>query len=124
MRHSIGLKPPFHPYKKVKKMKTKTSLVLITLASLFLSSCAQRFTNTRYDASELGVATGIVYGEILQVSEVTVNGENGTIGAIAGGVIGGALGTTIGGVPQAQIAGGVAGCRGRCRFGIPNRKIN
>lgn len=95
----------------------RITLVSVVAASLLLAGCASSSSsgsvyNSRQTRGEQTVRMGVVES----VREVTIEGDKGPVGAIAGGAVGGVAGSNVGGGKGSTIgsilgavAGGVAG---------------
>ncbi len=95
---------------------TKHILWLLMLggAGLILLSqgCAPSTSGKVYSRDQARQAQQTHYGTIIQVNQVTIEGEPSAVGTLAGGALGAGVGQTIGsgsGRTLATIAGGVAG---------------
>ena len=91
----------------------KINLVLLAIMSLFLFGCAsQSMTGDSYSGNQARKAQTLKMGQIESVKGIEIKGENGGIGALAGGAIGGIAASNIGGGKMSlvsAIVGAVAG---------------
>ena len=84
-------------------------------AAIFLiafSGCQTPLTSSSYERRDARQMQTVYYGTVLAVNDVTIAGEPGAIGTIAGAAAGAAVGQTIGsgrGRTAATIIGGAAG---------------
>ena len=88
------------------------SLVCIMLCGL--GGCASNYSGTQYAGhSETRQAQTVQYGHVVSVQDVMIEeNQNGTLGAIGGGVAGGVLGSLIGhgrGSVVASVGGAMLG---------------
>tara|TARA_B100000768_G_scaffold98862_1_gene92140 strand:- start:221 stop:694 length:474 start_codon:yes stop_codon:yes gene_type:complete len=91
----------------------KINLVLLAIMSLFLVGCgSQTMTGDSYSGNQARKAQTLKMGQIESVKGVEIKGENGGVGALAGGAIGGIAASNIGGGKMSivsAIVGAVAG---------------
>jgi outer membrane lipoprotein SlyB len=99
------------------KMKHLRSLaaLMVALAALALAGCASQ-SGSSYSRSQTRGEMTVRMGVVESVRQVTIEGTQSPVGAIAGGVVGGVAGSNIGGGKGSTIgsvlgavAGGVAG---------------
>ncbi len=92
-------------------------LAVVLVSTLFLTACMQdsRSGNV-YSRDQARVSHSVYYGTVLRVEDVTIEGESGGAGTLAGGAMGGALGTAVGSgsgrtisAVGGAILGGIAG---------------
>ncbi len=82
------------------------------LVLVFFSGCQVPLTGSSYERREARKLQTVYYGTIVSINEVTIEGEAGPTGTIAGAAAGAAVGQTIGkgsGKTAATIIGGAAG---------------
>ena len=91
----------------------KINLLLLAIMSLFLVGCgSQTMTGDSYSGNQARKAQTLKMGQIESVKGVEIKGENGGVGALAGGAIGGIAASNIGGGKMSlvsAIVGAVAG---------------
>lgn len=90
-------------------------LAVVTAAMLALAGCASQ-SGSAYSRSQTRGEMTVRMGVVESVRQVTIEGTQSPVGAIAGGVVGGVAGSNIGGSKGSTIgsvlgavAGGVAG---------------
>ncbi|HDS16803.1 MAG TPA: glycine zipper 2TM domain-containing protein [Proteobacteria bacterium] len=87
------------------------SLAFLSLIFLF-SGCAGNQSGRIYRHHEAQRSLSVYYGTILELREVTIEGENSGAGGVLGGITGGIAGSTIGsgrGRVLATLGGALAG---------------
>ena len=91
-------------------MKTKIYFFPAVFLFLLLSlvSCAKNVSSTTYEASEVGVTSKVVSGEIISKRVVNIDDNSGA-GGLAGTVAGAAAGSSVGGSPAGHVVGAVGG---------------
>ncbi len=82
---------------------------LIPVLVVVLMGCAGNLSNDTYDTAAAGKVNSVAEGTIINVRQVTVATEKGSIGSVAGGVAGGAAGSMIGGNTAVNVIGAVGG---------------
>lgn len=89
--------------------------LMVALAALALAGCASQ-SGSSYSRSQTRGEMTVRMGVVESVRQVTIEGTQSPVGAIAGGVVGGVAGSNIGGGKGSTIgsvlgavAGGVAG---------------
>jgi outer membrane lipoprotein SlyB len=85
------------------------ALAIMVAAALALSACAPSTGGGTVARGATGVAQHVVYGTVVGVREVQIEGTRSGIGAGAGAIAGGAAGSQIGQGSAANIAGAVGG---------------
>jgi outer membrane lipoprotein SlyB len=72
-------------------------VLMIALALPVVTGCASSRGGKVYSRDQARTAQQVYYATVIRVEEVTIEGTQGVVGAVAGGVVGGFLGNTIGG---------------------------
>lgn len=82
---------------------------IIPVLLVVLAGCAGDLGSSSYDTSAAGKVNSVAEGVIINVREVKVSTQDGTVGQLAGGVAGGAAGSMIGGNSAVNVIGAVGG---------------
>ena len=92
------------------------TLAALSIALRALAGCAGSQSGSSYEPSQARGEMSVRMGVVESVRQVSIEGEKGAVGTIAGGIIGGIAGSNVGGGKGATVgtvlgavAGGVAG---------------
>lgn len=97
------------------RMKTTTRFCAFAAAAaalLLVSGCAADLSGSNYSRSSARTAYVEQEGQLLSVTPVTIEGDEGVLGGLAGGILGAAVGSTIGGGHGRTVAAAVGGVAG------------
>lgn len=93
-------------------MKKRYFLASVVV-SLFLVACLPaKQTGTSYSRDEARTVQSIQLGQVVDLTEVQIEGTNSGVGGAVGGVIGGIAGSTTGSGTEGDLAAAVAGAAG------------
>lgn len=85
----------------------------LVLVMLLMTACQPASRSGQvYSRDQAMTSHSVYYGTVLRVNDVTIEGSQSGVGAVAGGVMGGVLGSTIGGGSGRNVAtaaGAIAG---------------
>lgn len=84
------------------------SMSLLFVSAIFISGCASSRSGQVYSRDQARQEMRVLYGTILSVHEVQIEGTKSGVGAVAGGVTGGVLGSMVGG-GRGRVLGAVGG---------------
>ena len=94
------------------KFSSVLAVTLAVAATAVTTGCVESLGPNVYSRSEAKQAGEVYYGQVIDVSEATMEGSQSGIGALGGGAMGGAVGSTIGGGSGkvvATVGGAIAG---------------
>lgn len=95
----------------LKTMKLSLALA-VCLTTTFLTACASGSSQRTYPAHSVGSALNVHRGEVLSISQITVEGTHDQLGTLGGGGVGYSVGRSIGHGSGARIAGAVGAVGG------------
>ena len=83
--------------------------IIAILCAGALCACAANLNTNSYNTSAAGKINNVQEGTVINVRQVRIATENGTVGSLAGGIAGGAAGSMIGGNSMVNVIGAVGG---------------
>ena len=98
-------------------------LLVACLTAALLTACASGPSHRTYPARSVGSALNVHHGEVLAISQISVEGTHDQLGTLGGGGVGYSVGRSIGSGSTARIAGAVGAVGGAVAGRAVQKKV-